>query len=114
MPSQIGHNNPPKDRKINYKSISLHKITVKDLTRCAEHITYVKNCFRLLNGKKPIKQVSIPYVIEVMLTQYILNELNPSYQDNGRSIYEQTFHSLLRTSKSKKGLKLKGEKTDEE
>ena len=75
---------------------------------------HTSNCFRLLNGKKPIKQVSIPYVIEVMLTQYILNELNPSYQDNGRSIYEQTFHSLLRTSKSKKGLKLKGEKTDEE
>ena len=71
MPSQIGHNNPPKDRKINYKSVSLHKITVKDLTRCAEHITYVKNCFRLLNGKKPIKQVSIHYVIEIMLTQRI-------------------------------------------
>jgi hypothetical protein len=88
MPSQIGHNNPPKDRKINYKSVSLHKITVKDLTRCAEHITYVKNCFRLLNGKKPIKQVSIPYVIEVMLTQYILNELTSKQSHNKNHLFD--------------------------
>ena len=56
MPSQIGHNNPPKDRKINYKSVSLHKITVKDLTRCAEHITYVKNC--LIIKRKKTNQTS--------------------------------------------------------
>jgi hypothetical protein len=110
MANLIGHNNPPKDRKVNWKSISVNEWIYKDLQRCAEHITYLKNCFRLLDGKEPIKMVSIPYALELIMDQYILGEVMPSVQDNGRDIYEQTYHKLLRTHNSQKGLVLKNGK----
>jgi len=31
MKSLIGHNKPPKDRKVNYKSISIHKLVYQEI-----------------------------------------------------------------------------------
>ena len=107
--SKIGHNNPPKDRKINYKSISIHKLAYEELQRIGEHILNQKNCFRLLDGKKPLENLSIPYVIDILTTHYYLDNICPSIQDNGRDIWEQISKSLLRTYNSKKGLKVNAE-----
>ena len=36
--SKIGHNKPPKDRKINHKSISINVWSYKDLERIRDYI----------------------------------------------------------------------------
>jgi|TARA_R100000742_G_C4273430_1_gene92983 hypothetical protein len=102
----IGHNNPPKERKVNYKSISIHKIAYEELQRIGKHILNHKNCYLLLDGKKPLENLSIPYVIDMLTTNYYLDHICPSIQENGRDIWEQTAKSLLRKYNSKKGLKI--------
>ena len=107
--SRIGHNNPPKDRKVDWKSVSLNIFDYKDLQLIAENILYKKNCFRLLNGEAPLKKISIPYAISLLITDRELAQL-VEIQDNGRNIWEQTEKRLLRSYNSKGGLKLNGKK----
>jgi len=51
MASLIGHNNPPKDRKVDWKSVSLNKYVYKQLQQLAERRMNINNCFGLLDGK---------------------------------------------------------------
>ena len=104
MKALIGHNNPPKDRKIEWKSISINIFDYKDLQRIAENILHKKNCFRLLNGEEPLKKVSIPYAISIIITDKIMAMNTLEIQDNGRNVWEQTYKKLLRTYNSKGGL----------
>ena len=108
--SNIGHNNPPKERKVNWKSISIDPYDYEDLKKYAENLRQKKNCFRLLNGEKPLKFVSIPYAISVLITQQLVFQGQLETQDNGRNIWEQTEKRLLRSYNSKGGLKLNGKK----
>ena len=55
MASLIGHNNPPKDRKVDWKSVSLNKYVYKQLQQLAERRMNINNCFGLLDGKAPQK-----------------------------------------------------------
>ena len=110
MKSLLGHNNPPKDRKVEWKSVSLNIFDYKDLQLIAENILYKKNCFRLLNGEAPLKKISIPYAISLILTDKIMAIHRLEIQDNGRNIWEQTYKKLLRTYNSKGGLKANGKK----
>ena len=105
--SKIGHNNPPKDRKPNWKSISVNEWIYKDLQRIAENIRQHKNCFRLLEGKTPIDKVSIHYVIEIMVTDKLIGINAFETQDNGRNIWEQMEKKFLRTYHSKRGINAK-------
>ena len=43
--SKIGHNNPPKDRKIDWKSVSIDPNDYEDLKKYAENLRQKKNCF---------------------------------------------------------------------
>jgi|TARA_R110002012_G_scaffold261387_2_gene443305 hypothetical protein len=110
MKSLIGHNQPPKDRKADWKSISVHKDVYKKLEQVAENMLNLKNCFLLLDGEAPIKKVSIPYAIEVLFDREIDGINRYLIQDNGRDIWEQTAKKLLRTYNSKKGLGIKNAK----
>ena len=110
MKSLIGHNNPPKERKVNWKSISIDPYDYEDLKKYAENLRQKKNCFRLLNGEKPLKKISIPYAISVLITEQLMFKRVLETQDNGRNIWEQTAKQLLRTYNSKGGLKLNEKK----
>ena len=103
--SKIGHNNPPKDREIEWKSISINKWVYIELQKIAQRICDQKNCFLLLDGRDPIKKVSIPYVIELLANEKTMLDQHFETQDNGRNIWEQTAKQLLRTYNSKGGLK---------
>jgi hypothetical protein len=104
MRSLIGHNNPPKDRKVNYKSISVNKFVYKELEEIAQRVCDQTNCFLLLDGKAPIEKISIPYAIELLANDRTRMDRIFDTQDNGRNIWEQTAKKLLRTYNSKKGL----------
>ena len=108
--SKIGHNNPPKDRKKDWKSISVNKYVYADLLQIAQNICDQKNCFKLLDGEPPQEKVSIPYAIELLADQKIMDMNRYEIQDNGRNIWEQTAKRLLRTFNSKGGFKRKYEK----
>tara|TARA_R110000823_G_scaffold195970_1_gene327274 strand:- start:210 stop:536 length:327 start_codon:yes stop_codon:yes gene_type:complete len=107
--SNIGHNNPPKDREVEWKSISINIWDYKSLLEIAKNILQKKNCFRLLDGREPLKKISIPYAISLLITDRELAQL-VEIQDNGRNIWEQTEKRLLRSYNSKGGLKLNGKK----
>ena len=107
--SNIGHNNPPKDREVEWKSISINIWDYKSLLDIAKNILQKKNCFRLLDGREPLKKISIPYAISLLITDRELAQL-VEIQDNGRNIWEQTEKRLLRSYNSKGGLKLNGKK----
>ena len=107
--SNIGHNNPPKDREVKWKSISINILDYKSLLEIAQNILQKKNCFRLLDGREPLKKISIPYAISLLITDRELAQLI-EIQDNGRNIWEQTEKRLLRSYNSKGGLKLNGKK----
>ena len=104
--SRIGHNNPPKDRKVDWKSVSLNKYVYKQLQELAERRMHIMNCFGLLNGKAPCKPPSIPYIIELLVNQEMYCVRKLETQDNGRNVYEQTAKGLMRSYTSKRGLKL--------
>ena len=110
MKSLIGHYNPPKERKVNWKSVSIDPYDYKDLQDYADNLLNKKNCFRLLNGDKPLKKISIPYAISVLITEQLHFKRILETQDNGRNIWEQTAKQLLRTYNSKKGLKKNAKK----
>ena len=110
MKSLIGHNNPPKERKVNWKSVSIDPYDYKDLQDYADNLLNKKNCIRLLNGDKPLKKISIPYAISVLITEQLHFKRILETQDNGRNIWEQTAKQLLRTYNSKKGLKKNAKK----
>ena len=110
MKSLIGHNNPPKERKVNWKSVSIDPYDYKDLQDYAENLLNKKNCFRLLEGKKPLKKISIPYAISVLITEQLMFKRVLETQDNGRNIWEQTAKQLLQKYNSKGGLKLNEKK----
>ena len=110
MKSLIGHNNPPKERKVNWKSISIDPYDYEDLKKYAENLRQKKNCFRLLNGEKPLKKISIPYAISVLITQQLSVQRVLETQDNGRNFWEQQEKALLRTYNSKGGFKKQYEK----
>ena len=95
--SKIGHNNPPKDRKTDWKSISIDPYDYEDLKKYTENLRQKKNCFRLLNGEKPLKKISIPYAISVLITQQLAFQSVLETQDNGRNFWEQQKKALLRT-----------------
>ena len=50
MKSLIGHNQPPKDRKADWKSISINKWVYADLLKIAQNICNKKNCFLVLEA----------------------------------------------------------------
>ena len=110
MKSLIGHNQPPIDRKADWKSISINKRLWKELQEIAHRINDKDNCFLLLDGHAPIKKPSIPYVIELLANERTMWNRRFDMQDNGRDIWEQTSKKLLRTYKSKKGLGIKNAK----
>ena len=101
--SKIGHNKPPKDRKIDWKSISLNKYVYKDLQKIGDYYRQVRNCFGLLNGAEPEKNKSIPWVIEMLVTEKICSIHQIEKQDNGRVIWEQMEKKFIRTYNSKRG-----------
>ena len=105
MASLIGHNNPPKDRKVDWKSVSLNKYVYKQLQQLAERRMNINNCFGLLDGKAPQKAPSIPRIIELLVNQELYCIRRLETQDNGRNVYEQTAKGLIRTYNSKRGLK---------
>ena len=107
MKSLIGHNQPPKDRKADWKSISIKKTVWKELQEIAQRICDQQNCFLLLDGKAPVEKVSIPYAIELLANEKSELDRHFDTQDNGRNIWEQTAKRLLRTYNSKKGLRTK-------
>ena len=110
MKSLIGHNQPPKDRKANWKSVSINIVIYNELLKIAQRVCDQKNCFLLLDGKAPIEKVSIPYAIELLANDRTRMDRIFDTQDNGRNIWEQTAKKLLRTYNSKKGLGKKNEK----
>ena len=59
-----------------------------------------------MDGEAPIQSVSIPYVISMLTTNYFLDHIVPSTQENGRDIWDQMAKKLLRTYNSKGGLKI--------
>jgi hypothetical protein len=107
MKSLIGHNQPPKDRKADWKSISVKKVVWNELEEIAQRICDQQNCFLLLEGKAPVEKVSIPYAIELLANERSAMDRRFDTQDNGRNIWEQTAKKLLRTYNSKKGLGIK-------
>ena len=106
MKSLIGHNQPPKDRKANWKSVSINIVIYNELLKIAQRVCDQKNCFLLLDGKAPIEKVSIPNAIELLAHDRTLMDQHFDTQDNGRNIWEQTAKRLLRSYNSKRGLKL--------
>ena len=106
MKSLIGHNQPPKDRKTNWKSVSINIVIYKELLKIAQRVCDQKNCFLLLDGKAPIQKVSVPYAIELLAHDRTMMDQHFDTQDNGRNIWEQTAKRLLRSYNSKRGLKL--------
>jgi len=107
MKSLIGHNQPPKDRKADWKSISVKKVVWNELEEIAQRICDQQNCFLLLEGKAPVEKVSIPCAIELLANERSAMDRRFDTQDNGRNIWEQTAKKLLRTYNSKKGLGIK-------
>ena len=103
MNKMIGHNNPPKERKVNWKSISIDPYDYKDLQDYAENLLNKKNCFRLIEGRKPLKKISIPYAISVLITEQLMFKRIFETQDNARNIWEQTAKKLLRNYNTKQG-----------
>jgi len=99
MKSLIGHNQPPKDRKADWKSISINKWVYADLLKIAQNICNKKNCFLVLEGKAPLEKVSIPYAIELLVNQHLFHMTMIETQDNGRNIWEQTSKKLIKTYK---------------
>ena len=106
MKSLIGHNQPPKDRKANWKSVSINIVIYNELLKIAQRVCDQKNCFLLLDGKAPIQKVSVPYAIELLAHDRTMMDQHFDTQDNGRNIWEQTAKRLLRSYNSKRGLKL--------
>jgi len=108
MKSLIGHNQPPKNRKKDWKSVSINIWVYKELEEIRQRLVDQKNCFLLLDGKAPIdkEKVSIPYVIELLSNEKFFMNKHFDTQDNGRNIWEQTAKRLLRKYNSKRGLKL--------
>ena len=106
MKTLIGHNQPPKNRKTDWKSVSINIWVYKELLEIAQRICDQKNCFLLLDGKAPIDKVSIPYAIELLAHEKSTMDKHFDTQDNGRHIWEQTAKRLLRSYNSKRGLKL--------
>ena len=72
MANLIGHNNPPKDRKINYKSISINKWTYAELVEIKEHIQQLRD---IHNPEMKLERVTIPMAIEILSNQYKLNNI---------------------------------------
>ena len=110
MKSLIGHNRPPKNRKAEWKSISINKWVYKELREIAQRVCDQQNCFLLLDGKAPIEKISIPFVIELLANEKTMWNRRFDMQDNGRDIWEQTAKRLLRTYNSRGGFKRKYEK----
>ena len=102
--SKIGHNNPPKDRVINWKTISLNKFIFNQLKEIQEHYRQVRNVCRMIEGGAPEKNPTMPCVIEMLVQEklYCIRKLET--QDNGRNLYEQQEKRLLRKYNSKGGL----------
>ena len=75
----------------------------EQLKELAINLRQTKNVDRIPEGKPPIKTVSIPYVIDVLVTQTIMNNNAYEIQDNGRNIYEQMEKRMLRSYYSKGG-----------
>ena len=104
MTELLGHNNPPKDRKLNHRSVSINKYVIEDIKRIGASILSQNNCFRLLDGLPPItKPLSIPHIIEILTTQRLLDMNCYEIQENGRNIWEQTEKKFLRAYYSKRG-----------
>ncbi len=68
--SKIGHNKPPKERKIHWKSISLNEWVYKDLVRIKDVIQKQRDA---LNPELKKQRVTIPMAIEIIASQYWLD-----------------------------------------
>ena len=102
--SKIGHNNPPKDRVINWKTISLNKFIFNQLKEIQEHYRQVRNVCRMIEGGAPEKNPTMPWVIEMLVQEKLYCIRKIETQDNGRNFYEQTEKKYLRKYNSKGGL----------
>ena len=68
--SKIGHNQPP--RETNWKSVSLNIWAYKDLVKIQQHIQKQRD---QINPELNKQRVTIPMAIEVLTTQYFLNNI---------------------------------------
>ena len=100
--SKIGHNNPPKDRKVDWKTISLNKWIYKDLQKVQEHYRQLLNVFRMVDGNPPEKNPTMPWVLEMLIQEKLHCIWKIETQDNGRNFYEQQEKKLLRKYNSSK------------
>ena len=100
MNKMIGHNNPPKERKTDWKSISINKWEYKSIVQCQEHIQMIRDIYAALD-KKPSRKLSIPDTISILTTDYFVNHICPAYDDKGKNVYEQTLQQIKKESKSK-------------
>jgi len=74
MNSLIGHNKAP--RKIGYKSISVNKYCYLNLIEARDHIQKLRDQTDISNGEKYfLKNCTIPMTIEILVEQYLLNNL---------------------------------------
>ena len=88
--SKIGHNKPPKDRKVNWKTISLNQWIYKDLQEVQNHYRQRLNVFRMIEGNEPRNNPSMPWVLEMLIQEKLYCIRKIETQDNGRNFYEQT------------------------
>ena len=96
----IGHNNPPKDREIDWKSISINKWEYKSIVQCQEHIQIIRDIYAVLD-KKPSKKLSIPDTIGILTTEYFVNHICPAYDEKGKNVHETLFKQIKREKKVK-------------
>jgi len=99
MNKMIGHNNPPKDRKVNWKSISLNIWDYRSIVQCQEHIQSIREVYAALDGSKS-KKLSIADTIGILTTKYFLDHICPAY-DGTKNIYEQLGKQIKREIKQK-------------
>lgn len=53
--SKIGHNNPPKDRKINWKSISINPYDYEDLKKICSELAAKEELFQIIKRREAIE-----------------------------------------------------------
>tara|TARA_R110000787_G_scaffold254826_1_gene360144 strand:+ start:1768 stop:2070 length:303 start_codon:yes stop_codon:yes gene_type:complete len=100
MNKMIGHNNPPKDREINWKSISINKWEYKSIIQCQEHIQTIRDIYAALDNR-PSKKLSIPDTISILTADYFVNHICPAYDKKGKNVYDKILKQIKRESKTK-------------
>ena len=99
--SKIGHNKPPKERKIHWKSISLNVWVYKDLIRIKDFIQKQRDA---LNPELKKQRVTIPMAIDIIAGLYWRDNMLPMEVieiEEGIDIYKQ----IIKAHETKKPTK---------